>query len=343
MPGDINPESFNYAINLEDLGISGTNPSIIIPTGFDCGPSTILRGSLDRPRKKKLPNYYNPDLPFDTVLLKEVTPIIEYFLKNSKDKTLDDLTLDDFREYFLENNIKQNEKCTKNTNKFDVSFEHKGNYDTVDTSKMDMMIRIKNLLKILKDNQMQKLFFRKSHSECHHNNDYQYATEDIDDIKDSIDLCEYLNREGITNFIIILYLCCKKCYTTVNVEALSTNPHIFCFKTLDNNTIDTSPIFKTTPAVFIESVKILFMTKYDDLVSLKTSNKKKLLLDLSKNESSSGSSGSSVSRGYGSGRGRGRGRGRGSGSGHSIIKNTKGGNIKKIKNKSKKTKKQKKN
>jgi len=127
---------------------------IIIPTGFDCGPSTMLRGSLDRLRKDQLRGYYNPDLPFDTVLLKEVTPIINYFY-DMKDK----LTLASLEDYFKDDTMQNNNKLTRNM--LNVSFQHRENYHDKNVFESDMLIRIQNLLTVLQNKDQRIIFFRK--------------------------------------------------------------------------------------------------------------------------------------------------------------------------------------
>ena len=125
---------------------------IIIPTGFDCGPSTMLRGSLDRLRKDQLRGYYNPDLPFDTVLLKEVTPIINYFYSKK-----DELTLDSLEDYFNDTTIHN----TLKRNMLNVSFQHRENYHNKNVFESDMLIRIQNLLTVLQNKDQRIIFFRK--------------------------------------------------------------------------------------------------------------------------------------------------------------------------------------
>ena len=254
----INIKDDNYAqiINL-DIKIP-----IIIPTGFDCGPSTMLRGSLDRPRKSQLSGYYNPDLPFDTVLLKEVTPIIDYFY-DMKDK----LTLASLADYFKDDTMQNNNKLKRNM--LNVSFQHRENYHDKNVFESDMLIRIQNLLTVLKNKNQPMIFFRKSHSNCHHDNEYKYATDSIDEIKDTYNLCDFLSSIGIVNFKIILYLCCFKCHKSINIDLINSNPTIFCFKLLDVNTSNTSPIYKTTPAEFRTHVKELFnITKIKNLFAI---------------------------------------------------------------------------
>lgn len=263
------------AINIKDdtyaqpIKILNSKIPIIIPTGFDCGPSTMLRGSLDRPRKDQLRGYYNPDLPFDTVLLKEVTPIINYFY-DMKDK----LTLASLADYFKDDTMQNNNKLTRNM--LNVSFQHRENYHDKNVFESDMLIRIQNLLTILQNKDQRIIFFRKSHSNCHHDNDYKYATDSIDEIEDTHNLCEFLSSIGIVNFKIILYLCCFKCHKSINIDLINSNPTIFCFKLLDVNTSNTSPIYKTTPAEFRKHVKELFdITKIDLFTSPKATLKLK--------------------------------------------------------------------
>lgn len=263
------------AINIKDdtyaqpIKILNSKIPIIIPTGFDCGPSTMLRGSLDRPRKDQLRGYYNPDLPFDTVLLKEVTPIINYFY-DMKYK----LTLASLADYFKDDTMQNNNKLTRNM--LNVSFQHRENYHDKNVFESDMLIRIQNLLTVLQNKDQRIIFFRKSHSNCHHDNDYKYATDSIDEIEDTHNLCEFLSSIGIVNFKIILYLCCFKCHKSINIDLINSNPTIFCFKLLDVNTSNTSPIYKTTPAEFRKHVKELFdITKIDLFTSPKATLKLK--------------------------------------------------------------------
>lgn len=255
----INIKDYNYAQIIKthlDIIIP-----IIIPTGFDCGPSTMLRGSLDRPRKDQLRGYYNPDLPFDTVLLKEVTPIINYFYSKK-----DELTLDSLEDYFNDTTIHNN---TLKRNMLNVSFQHRENYHNKNVFESDMLIRIQNLLTVLQNKNQPMIFFRKSHSNCHHDNDYKYATDSIDEIKDTHNLCDFLHSIGILTFKIILYLCCSQCHNSIDIESINSNPTIFCFKLLDDNISTTLPIYKTTPKEFRTHVKELFnITKIKNLFAI---------------------------------------------------------------------------
>jgi hypothetical protein len=157
-----------------------------------------------------------------------------------------------------------------------VSFQHRKNYSENSVFESDMLIRIQNLLTILQNKNQPMIFFRKSHSNFHHDNDYKYATDSIDEIEDTHNLCDFLHSIGILTFKIILYLCCSKCHNSIDIKSINSNPTIFCFKLLDDNTSTTSAIYKTTPAEFRTHVKELFdITKIDLFTSPKPTLKLK--------------------------------------------------------------------
>jgi len=258
------------AIPLDEKKFNFSKP-IIIPLGFDCGPADFLRGSLDPPkqalesliyknraptidsyRKYKTENikqFNFCDLPFDTVVLKDVTPIIVSMLFGKLNTDLkqilgekleNEIPITESYNLGNNNNLTENKKNLSNTayldkfinfgledylnvsqdpnllqNKFNVSMEHKGSYSTYETFCKDMKIRMCNLLKIMekKDHKTEhfKVFFRKSHCTCHHNPDYNYTfATPFCDLDDCVNLSKILKTHGYKNFIIVLFICCTK-------------------------------------------------------------------------------------------------------------------------------------
>ena len=266
----------NYA---QPIHISDTDDRpIIIPLGFDCGPSTFLRGSLDsKTRKEHLPRYKIADLPFDTLVLTKSTPIIQYFKKTLllSGNNIEKLRSVMLNSYFNDANVKDDSGNIISN----ILFAHQGSYDNQETFKKDMLIRIKNLLTILSkpDNLQCKIFFRKSHSKCHHHDiddkyAYKFAAESID-LEDAKDLSLYLQSLGHTNFKIVLYLCCKICYPKNNNNydgniIYAFDKHILCVRQLDENNDKTKPYLRTMPKIFGDSAYRLF--KHDNTANLIT-------------------------------------------------------------------------
>jgi len=246
----ITDTSYNYA---KYIKISDSKP-IIIPIGFDCGPSTLLRGSLVEPRNKEPKTYNIVDLPFDTIILKESTPIITDFMNIIEGIDINKLSTDTkiFNHFFTNPSI---------------SFEHQYSYDNNTTFKNDMIIRIINLLFILstKDDLNCKIFFRKSHSDYHHTDATAYksaADSKPNDLQDAINLSKYLKSLQITNFKIVLYLCCKQCYDdNINFNGKNIydkDKHILCVRTIDTIIRPEKAIDRTMPPIFGDSAYKLF-------------------------------------------------------------------------------------
>ena len=251
----ITTESVNYA---KPINIINMNP-IIIPIGFDCGPSTFLRGSLDRFKIDTNITQYNIcDLPFDTVILNESKPIIEYFKDKLNSMTAEDLQTLPNDTIFFDDYLSFKKPM--------ISFKHDGNYINYETFKSDMIIRIKNLLTIMKmPNDLNcKIFFRKSHSKCHHAPDLYNFAANSTDLSDAITLSKYLKDNHIENFKIVLFICCEHCYDThefdvnFNGELLFTDHNILCVKTIDNNIDGKFEIIKTKPRIFNNIAQQLF-------------------------------------------------------------------------------------
>ena len=313
-----------FAIPLDEKKFNFSKP-IIIPLGFDCGPADFLRGSLVPPTqvlqsliKKKL----NPtldgyrkyktetikefnfcDLPFDTVVLKDVTPIIVSMLFGKLNTDLkqilgekleNEIPITESYNLGDNNNLIENKTNLTNTayldkfinfgltdyldvsqdtqllqNKFNVSMKHKESYSTYKQFCEDMKIRMCNLLKIMekKDHKTEhfKVFFRKSHCTCHHNIKYNYAfSTPFCDLDDCINLSKILKTHGYKNFIIVLFICCRKpeCTTktpnTPNTPDLLSIHNIFYEEIDDTSDVEEDPLKRTLPKTFVDKAYDLF-------------------------------------------------------------------------------------
>lgn len=132
----------------------------------------------------------------------------------------------------------------KAINDYGIFFNHINDYvikeGKVNSFKDDMEIRLQNLVSALYSHNL-KIFFRKSHSDKHHNSpsrekpddnrEYAIQNSDIDDL---IDLHSYLPTVGITNFRIVLFLCCGKCYKSNERLKELIDLDILCFNTFEN-------------------------------------------------------------------------------------------------------------
>ena len=249
------------------------NKPTIIPIGFDCGPSVLLSGNLDDSKDKKdkkkseITQYNFYDLPFSTILTKHIPTVFDLILKNT---LKDPLTL-----------LEELKK------KYGLRFSHINSYSKenpivgTEYNKMfidDMVIRIRNLQQIMEIKKNFKIFYRKSHSCCHHNSEYNYdyVTKDINDIEDSIALSRYL-KENDVNFKIVLFLCCNFCYGDkkackdptsapekgiINDSGLFNDHNILCIKTLYKNLKEELPYSRTIPGLFKNISRNLFKTDF---------------------------------------------------------------------------------
>ena len=254
----VQPKYDNTVVYLaKHMKIEKPNKPIIIPIGFDCGPSfsislDIFNTDKNIPKKIKDRSEKNIfDLPFDTVVIKRVKPLIKFI----------------YSEKNIESYLKETKQCGEKTkcNDLDVSFQHKYNYKDEDAFNNDMKKRILNLQVILTSSIQniitnKLIFFRKSHSAEHHNpsHAYQYAAEAID-IDDAIELAKYLKSININNFQIILFLCCKKCYENIDKDKYveMKDLGIVCFRTYRDNT-ESDPFELTQPRLFRDIAYALF-------------------------------------------------------------------------------------
>ena len=268
------------------------NPELptIVPIGFDCGPYVLLVGGtiLDQKYNPPTKNMNVCDLPFDTVVVKEVTPVVKYLLTNT----------DDNATYFKNNTNMELIMSETKQNSLGVSFQHITNYNTyIDGNlqnkkldneffKSDMNIRINNFKNIItshKENpnpNHKLIFIRKSHSDEHHPNisikentikphPYSYAAKAVD-FKDAKALSEYLKSIDITNFCIILFLCCKTCYANLNYTISEMkNSNILCFKTYEDTLL---PYDKPYRDKLLTSPKFFTDCAYPILHSINNTN-----------------------------------------------------------------------
>ena len=275
----------------------------IIPIGFDCGPSVFLSGNLDDPKVKKdkkrseIKQYNFYDLPFSTILTKHIPTVFDLILTNSLEeplRLLEELKTTHGLRFSHIDSYSKEYPIDGNGTEYNQMFIE------------DMIIRIRNLQQIMEQKNNFKIFYRKSHSCCHHNSEYKYDTITTEnDIIDSIALSEYLKKNNV-NFKIVLFLCCNSCYgdktkcntTKTEPKGIIDNSRLFdehnilCIKTLYKN-FEESPLFRTIPKQFTNISYNLFKKNFqlNEETSFEKASEAALTEDQGKVPSSYGSRG----------------------------------------------------
>ena len=278
----------------------------IIPIGFDCGPSVFLSGNLDDSKVKKdkkkseITQYNFYDFPFSTILTKHIPTVFDLILTNSLEeplRLLEELKTTHGLRFSHIDSYSKEYPIDGNGTEYNQMFIE------------DMVMRIRNLKQIMEQKDNFKIFYRKSHSCCHHNSEYKYDTITTEnDIIDSIALSKYLKNNNV-NFKIVLFLCCNSCYgdktkcTTTKTEPkgiidnsrLFDEHNILCIKTLYKNFEEEKALFRTIPKQFTNISYNLFKKNFqlNEETSFEKASEAALTEDQGKVPSSYGSRGSS--------------------------------------------------